>query len=78
MKNYILVIALMFFLVAASGCSGAFWGGAASGVAGTGAGYEINAHQQLERIENDYETGKIDKKEYEARKDEIKRMSVTQ
>ena len=76
MKNYISVITLLFFMLAASGCSGAFWGGAASGVAGTGAGYEYNAHKQLERIESDYQAGRITKEEYNIRKDQIKDMSV--
>lgn len=59
-----------------SGCSGAFWGGGASGVAATGAGYELRARQQMDRIKQDLDAGRIDQREYDIRKDQIQKMSV--
>ena len=59
-----------------SGCSGAFWGGAGTGTAATGAGYELRAQQQMEKIEDQYKRGEIDQKEYEIRKDQIKQGSL--
>ena len=71
-------IGLLLILVgiAFSGCSGAFWGGTGAGVAATGAGYELRAREEMNRIEADYKSGKIDQKEYEIRKDQIRRESV--
>jgi hypothetical protein len=57
-----------------TGCK--FLGGAATGVAGTGAGYEYNARKQMDRLEDDYKAGRITKEEYEIRKDQIERGSV--
>ena len=62
--------------VAFSGCSGAFWGGTGAGVAATGAGYELRAREEMNRVESDYKSGKIDQKEYEIRKDQIRRGSL--
>ena len=62
--------------VAFSGCSGAFWGGTGTGVAATGTGYELRAREEMNRIESDYKNGKIGQKEYEIRKDQIKRGSL--
>lgn len=72
----ILVAALMIGGFALGGCSGAFWGGAATGAVATGAGYEINAHQQMEKLEDDYRAGRIDRREYEARKEQIEKGSI--
>ena len=71
-------IGLMLILigVAFAGCSGAFWGGTGTGVAATGAGYELRAREEMNRVESDYKNGKIDQKEYEIRKDQIKRGSL--
>lgn len=59
-----------------SGCSGAFWGGAGSGTAATGAGYELRARHQMQKIEDQYKAGEIDQREYEIRKDQIKKGSL--
>ena len=67
---------LILMGVAFAGCSGAFWGGTGAGVAATGAGYELRAREEINRVESDYKSGKIDQKEYEIRKDQIKRGSV--
>jgi hypothetical protein len=61
-----------------SGCSPAFWGGAAGGVVGTGAGYEYHANQEMKKLDVDLKEGKIDQREYDIRKDQLKRDSVLQ
>jgi len=78
MKNHsCLKILLIFFLgILLSGCSGSFWGGAGSGAVGAGAGYEINLERQMQRIEDDLESGKITREEYEIRRDQIRRDSL--
>ena len=54
-----------------SGC--AFLGGAAVGGLATGAGYEINAHSQMSKLEADYKAERISRSEYDSRKAQIKR-----
>jgi hypothetical protein len=58
------------------GCSGQFWGGTAIGALGAGAGYEIQAKRQMDRLEEDYRSGRIDRREYEIRKQQIERGSL--
>ena len=72
------ILGLLFLLTGVffSGCSGAFWGGTGTGVAATGAGYELRAREEMNRVESDHKNGKIDQKEYEIRKDQIKRGSI--
>ena len=66
--------------VTAAGCSSEGMGsgllGAATGAGATGAGYEINAKRQLDRLNRDLETGKITEQEYQIRKDQIQRGSL--
>jgi outer membrane murein-binding lipoprotein Lpp len=50
--------------------------GAAGGAAAGAAGYEYNAHRQLQQLEEDYKAGRIDRKEYEARKEQIQKGSI--
>ena len=69
-------ILLIVVGIAFSGCSGAFWGGTATGAGGTATAYELRARQQMQQIEEDYKNGKIDKREYEIRKDQIQKGSV--
>jgi hypothetical protein len=73
MKNLMLVLALMVAL-GQGGC--AFLGGAALGAAGTSAGYEINAHSQMSKLEADYKAEKISRREYETRKAQIEKGSI--
>jgi hypothetical protein len=73
MKALMLALAMLVGL-SQSGC--AFLGGAALGTAGTGAAYEYNAHQQLERLEADYRAERISRAEYEARKKQIEAGSL--
>jgi len=73
MKKAILAIALGFGLTQ-TGC--AFLGGAAVGTLATGAGYEINAHHQMEKLEDDYRNERISRREYEERKAQIEKGSI--
>jgi hypothetical protein len=69
---------LMATTVVAAGCSPEFWGGGAAGVVGTGAGYEMHAKGQLNKIDADLKAGRIDQREYDIRKDQIQRDSLLQ
>jgi hypothetical protein len=51
-------------------------GGAAVGAAGTGAAYEYNAHEQMEKLEADYKAERISRREYEERKKQIEAGSI--
>lgn len=73
MKRVILAIALLLGLTQ-SGC--AFLGGAAVGSLATGAGYEVNAHNQMEKLEDDYRHERISRREYESRKAQIEKGSI--
>lgn len=57
-----------------TGCE--FAAGAATGALATGAGYEINAKRQMDRLEDDYRHERISRREYERRKDQIERGSI--
>lgn len=57
-----------------TGCE--FVAGAATGALATGAGYEINAHRQMDRLEDDYRRERISRREYERRRDQIERGSI--
>jgi hypothetical protein len=74
MKGFAAVLILA--ALSQPGCSGAFWGGTATGALATGAGYEIQAKRQVDRLEEDYKSGRIDRKEYEVRKQQIERGSI--
>ncbi len=63
-------------LVVFSGCSGKFWGGTAAGVAGAGAGYELRARQQMEKLKEDLDAGRITQEEYDIRKSQIEEGSL--
>jgi len=61
------------------GCS-SFGGGAATGAvigaAGAGAAYEYQNKQQLDRLDDDFERGRIRRDEYERRRRQIDKGSV--
>ncbi|MGE5307276.1 MAG: hypothetical protein ACM3TN_28555 [Alphaproteobacteria bacterium] len=57
-----------------SGC--AFLGGAAVGALGTSAGYEINAHSQMNQLEDDYKNERESRAEYASRKSQIEKGSI--
>ena len=68
---------LVLMLAAAltqSGC--AFLGGAATGVLATGAGYEIQAKRQMDKLDDDLKSERISRREYEQRKQQIKNGSI--
>ncbi len=70
---------LIFFMtsgVAVSGCSKAFWGGAAAGAVGTGAVYEYKKKQQMDKLEAQRAAGEISQDEYQKRKAEIEKGSI--
>ncbi|MCB2054108.1 MAG: hypothetical protein KDE35_07705 [Geminicoccaceae bacterium] len=70
---------LLVATLSACGNSGgsALLGGAAGAAAGAG-GFEYHLNQQMKKVEEDYEKGRIDRDEYEIRKDQIKRDSLIQ
>jgi hypothetical protein len=73
MRN--LIYGLMF-LVAFSQAGCAFLGGAAVGALGTSAAYEINAHNELEKLDHDRNSGRISQREYNLRKSQILSGSI--
>jgi hypothetical protein len=73
MKSILLAAALLIGITQ-SGC--AFLGGAALGTLATGAGYEINAKSQMDKLEDDYRRERISRSEYENRKAQIEKGSI--
>lgn len=57
-----------------AGCQ--FLGGAATGALATGAGYEIQAKRQMDRLEDDFKSRRISREEYESRKRQIESGSI--
>jgi hypothetical protein len=79
MKKLLLLGSLI--LVAASGCSshgGSAVGGALGGAAIGAGAYEYSAHHQMQELENDYKAGRINRQEYNIRKDQIEKGSILQ
>jgi hypothetical protein len=74
MKKYLSLLFLVSLAFSQSGC--AFLGGAAAGTLATGAGYEINASRQMDRLEDDLRNERISRQEYESRKEQIERGSI--
>lgn len=80
MKKMVIMLAL-FSLAIASGCAskeGSALGGALGGAAVGAGAYEYSAHRQMQQLEQDYKAGKMDRREYEIRKDQIQKGSVLQ
>ncbi len=69
-----LSILLLLGSLALGGCE--FVAGAATGALATGAGYEINAKRQMDKLEEDYRNERISRGEYQARKSQIERGSI--
>ena len=65
---------LLLGSLALGGCE--FVAGTATGALATGAGYEINAKRQMDRLEEDYRRERISRREYEARRSQIERGSI--
>ncbi|WP_243374186.1 hypothetical protein [Geotalea sp. SG265] len=78
MKKALAAIGLLVsFIMAGCGTTGGTATvGALGGAAAGGGVYEYRLHQEKQRIENDHKAGKMDDKEYNARKDEIERMQL--
>jgi hypothetical protein len=72
MKKYLLLLILASF--SQWGCE--FIGGAAVGGLAAGAGYEINAKRQMDRLDDDFKNERISRREYESRKSQIERGSI--
>lgn len=69
-----IAILLLLGSLALGGCE--FMAGAATGALATGAGYEINAKRQMDKLEDDYRNERISRREYQARKSQIERGSI--
>lgn len=72
MKKYFALILLAS--MTQWGCE--FLAGAAVGGLATGAGYEVNANRQMDRLEEDYRRERISRGEYEKRKRQIESGSI--
>jgi hypothetical protein len=59
-----------------SGCAAV--AGGVVGAGGTATGYEVHLDNERDRVEQRYKDGKIDKREYEIRLDQIRRDSAIQ
>jgi hypothetical protein len=79
MKRLLILIALSAPLFVMSGCESS-WGsaglGAAGGAAAGAGGYEYRANREMNRIDEAYRAGEMDQREYEIRRDQIRRMSI--
>lgn len=67
--------------LALAGCASKAGTGVLGGVVGAGAaggGYELHLKSQKNRVEEDFKAGRIDKREYDIRIDQIKRDSLLQ
>jgi hypothetical protein len=73
MKRHYLAV-ILFVSLCQTGC--AFLGGAAVGSLATGAGYEINAKRQMDKLEDDYRNERISRREYQTRKKQIESGSI--
>ena len=65
---------LLLSPLGSGGCE--FVAGAATGALATGAGYEINAKRQMDRLEDDYRSERISRREYWHRRNQIERGSM--
>ena len=82
MSRALLMSAVMSsVLIAVSGCESRGGSAALGGVAGAAAGaggYEFHLNRQRDRVEQEFEEGTIDRREYEIRLDQIRRDSFIQ
>ena len=81
MKKLFLSIAIAAVLLGVGGCESK-WGtaglGAAGGAAAGVGGYEYHFSRQRDEVREAYEEGRIDKREYDIRMDQIQRDSLFQ
>lgn len=71
-----LLLAMLMLSTLAAGCSRDLVGGAVLGGAGVGAAYEYQNKRQMDRLEEDFKAGRIDKEEYLKRKEQISKGSI--
>ena len=78
MKQVLMAMTLLFslWMVGCSSHAGTAGLGALGGAAAGAGGYEYNAHRQMQELEEDYREGRIDRKEYEIRRDQIRKGSI--
>jgi hypothetical protein len=69
-----LITLLMLAGMTQWGCE--FLGGAAVGALGAGAGYEYNAKRQMDKLEDDFKSERISRREYEEKKKQIEAGSL--
>lgn len=75
------VICALLLVAMTCGCSsrgGSAAGGALGGAAVGAGAYEYNAHRQMQQLDQDYKAGRINKQEYEIRKNQIEKGSLFQ
>lgn len=58
------------------GCGRGTLGGAAIGAAGVGAAYEYQNKRQMDRLNEDFQAGRISRDEYDRRKRDIESGSI--
>lgn len=74
MKTILSASLLVALALAQFGC--AFLGGAAAGSLAAGAGYEIQAKRQMDKLDEDLRAERVSRREYEARKKQIEAGSI--
>ncbi|MDD3620664.1 MAG: hypothetical protein PHX57_14845 [Desulfobulbaceae bacterium] len=76
-KQFIVsILALLLMGSLTAGCSKDLVGGAVLGGAGVGAAYEYQNKRQMDRLEEDFKAGRIDREEYIKRKEQISKGSI--
>lgn len=81
MRGLLLATMMCVALLPMAGCASTAGTAILSGAVGAGAaggGYELHLRNQKNRVEEDFRAGKIDKREYEIRRDQIRRDSLLQ
>ena len=76
-----LLLGSMLLVALMSGCEtrgGSAAGGALGGAALGAGAYEFSAHRQMQDLEADYKAGRINKQEYDIRKNQIEKGSIFQ
>jgi len=77
----LLIIGALLVAASTSGCAsrgGSAAGGALGGAAVGAGAYEFSSHRQMQQLESDYKAGRIDKNEYNIRRDQIQKGSILQ
>lgn len=72
----VLVILAMVSTTMIQGCGRGTLGGAAIGAAGVGAAYEYRNKRQMDRLNEDFQAGRISQDEYDRRKRDIESGSI--